>query len=102
MAKFSIERLREIGTLVKELAIGLRDLNFTDNFTSFSKTVTISATSESQIRNELTTIPSKYIITDQTGNGLVTRSSSTEWNNNYLYMYNHGSNEVTLTIEFLK
>ena len=48
--KFNLERLREISTLVKELAIGLVDLNFADNFTSFEKEVVISATSESRIR----------------------------------------------------
>lgn len=100
--KFNLERLRTFPQIVKELAIGLLDLTLADNFVSFQTTVTISATSESRIRNELTVKPTKYIIVDQTGNGLVTRSSSTVWTDNYLYMYNHGAAEVTVTIIFLK
>ena len=100
--KFNLERLRDVALVVKELAIGLTDLTFDDNFTSFEKTVTISATSESQIRNQLKFQPTRYIIVDQTGNGLVTRSSTTDWNDNFLYLYNHGSNEVTVTVVFLR
>lgn len=102
MAKFNIERLRDVGRLVKELAIGIVDLNFADNFVSFEKELVISATSEARIRNELQSIPKKYIITSQMGNGLVTKSSTTSWDSDYLYLYNNGSNEVTITVVFIK
>lgn len=99
--KFNIERIREIADLVKEMAIGLVDLQFIHNFRGFEKEVTIPATSEAKIRNELDFIPARYIIMDQTGNGLVTRGS-TPWDGNYLYLYNNGSVSVTITVQFLR
>lgn len=100
--KFNLERLREIKELVRLLAIGLRDLDFANNFRSFETTVTISATSESQIRNELSFKPTRYIIVSQEGNGLVTKSPNTTWTDDFLYMYNHGAASVTVTIIFLR
>lgn len=98
--KFNIESLSDLGQLVKELAIGLRNITFADNFKGFEKTVTISATSETQIRNELQNIPTKYIIVSQTGNGLVIKSNT--WTKDFLYLTNNGAEEVTITIIFLR
>jgi len=99
--KFRLEALKDFRNLVRELALGLRNLTFGDNFRSFETSVTISATSSSVIRNQLTTIPSKYMIVDQTGNGLVTRDINNTWTVNNLYLYNHGASEVTITVLFL-
>lgn len=99
--KFDIEKIREVARLVKELAVGLGDLNFADNFRSFEKDVTIPATSEARIVNELSFIPTKYIITSQTGDGLVTKGD-TAWTDDLLYLKNNGSVSVTLTVVFLK
>jgi len=95
--KFRIEGLKDLKSLVKELAIGLRNLTFADNIQGFETTITIGATSELQIRNELTVKPTKYIILSQEGNGLLTKGT-TEWDSNYIYLYNNGAVSVTATI----
>jgi hypothetical protein len=100
--KFRIQTLKDLVSVVKELSIGLRDLDFTNNFRSFEKTVTISATSEATIRNSLTKAPKYVIITGQKGNGVVTKSPTNEWTDTQLYMYNHGSVEVTVDLLFIK
>lgn len=100
--KFRIETLKDLKSLIKQLAVGLRDISFSDNFTSFKATVVIPATSEATVRNNLTTKPNSVIITGQTGNGLVTKSSTNEWTDTQLYMYNNGAEEVTVDLLFIK
>lgn len=99
--KFRLEQLRDLKGLIRDLSNGLRNLTFGDNFQSFEQVVEIAATTELSIRNQLTNIPKKYIIVDQTGNGLITRSTS-EWSNDYLYLYNNGAVTVTATIIFME
>jgi len=99
--KFNLERLEDIINLTRQLAVGLRDLTFGDNFRSFEETLTISGTSEIRLRNQLKSIPSKYIIVSQTGNGLITKGT-TAWNTDHLYIYNNGSVDVTITVIFFK
>lgn len=99
--KFSLENLPTFQELIRQLSAGLDKLDFIDNFEAFETTVTIPASSESQIRNQLKFIPTRYMITRQTGNGLVTDSGTT-WTNDYLYMQNHGSNSVTVKIIFMR
>ena len=99
--KFRLEQLRDIKGLIRDLSNGLRNLSFGDNFQSFEQVVEIAATTELSIRNQLTSIPKKYIIVDQTGNGLITRGT-TEWSTDYLYLYNNGAVTVTATIVFME
>jgi hypothetical protein len=87
--------------LTRQLAIGLRDLSLGDNFKGFEETITISATSEAKIRNQLNFIPTKFIITDIDGNAVISRGS-TAWDENYVYLYNNGASSVTITVQFLK
>ena len=99
--KFNIERIKDIVNLSRQLAVGLRDLTFGDNFKSFETTLVISATSEIRVRNTLNLMPTKYIIVSQSGDGLITKGS-TEWTSDYLYLYNNGSVDVTITVIFFK
>jgi len=99
--KFNLERLEDIINLTRQLAVGLKKLNFSDNFESFEETVTISATSEYRFRNTLNLKPTRYIIVNQDGNGLITKGT-TAWSNDYVYLYNNGSVDVTITVVFLK
>lgn len=99
--KFRLEQLRDLKGLIRDLSNGLRHLSLGDNFQSFEQVVEIAATTELSIRNQLTNIPKKYIIVDQTGNGLITRGTS-EWSNDYLYLYNNGAVTVTATIIFME
>ena len=99
--KFSIDNIANIKKLIKELATGLTRLSFMDNFESFEKTVTIPATSVLQIRNELTFIPSKRIITRKDVAGDIS-DSTLPWTSNYVYLENHGANPVTLNVTFMR
>lgn len=100
--KFSLERLFQINLLIKELAVGLKRLDFINNFESFETTVTIPANTEYSIRNELSFIPTKMLIMLQTGNALVT-SGTTAWTSDYLYLKNHsGANSAVVKVLFFK
>jgi len=99
--KINLERIKDVVNLTRQLAVGLRDLTFGDNFNSAEHEVTITATSEYRIRNSLNFIPTRYIIVNQTGNGLVTKGT-TEWTSDYIYLYNNGGVSVTITVIFLK
>jgi hypothetical protein len=99
MAVFRLEGLKDIGSLVKELANGLRNLTFT-NFKSFEWSGTIAASSSVTIRNLLTQVPKKYIIVSQEGNGLITKDSTNTWTTNSLYLQNNGLVDVTITVVF--
>ena len=98
--RFALNRINNLRELVWELGAGIYKLSFADNFQSFEKDITIAAASESQIRNELPFIPTRYIIVNQSGNGLITRE--TAWTKDYLYLTNNGAVEVNATIVFLK
>ena len=99
--KFNIERIEDIINLARELAVGLIDLTFGDNFVSSESTVTIAATSEARIRHSLQVVPTRYIIVNQEGNGLVTNGTTTN-TANHLYLYNNGSVSVTIKVVILK
>ena len=99
--KFRIEGLKDLKSLIKDLALGMRKLDFSNNFEGFETTVDIEATSELSIRNELTFIPTRYIILSQTGNGLLTKGT-TDWSTDYIYIYNNGAVTVTATIIFMR
>ena len=99
--KFNIERIEDIINLARQLAVGLRDLTFGDNFNSTEVSVTIPATSEARIRHSLQVVPTKYIIVNQEGNGLIT-NGTTDNTVDHLYLYNNGAVSVTITVIILK
>jgi len=99
--KFNLERIKDIVNLTRQLSVGLRDLSFIDNFISFEKTVELPATTEVRVRNELNISPTRYIIVSQEGNGLITKGT-TEWTNDFLYLYNNGAVTVTIKVIFFK
>lgn len=99
MSKIRLQSIFNISNLTRNLAVLLRDLTFGDNFRSFTWSGTIKAGAEKRIRNTLTLRPNSYIIRYQTGDGLVT-ASGTDWTDDYVYMKNNGSNDVTVKITF--
>ena len=100
--KFGLDTIFNLKPLIKELATGLSRLDFINNFESFETAeLTIAATTEEKIRNELSAIPTKMIITKQTGNSLVT-AGDTAWSDDFVYIRNQGSNSVTVKVLFLK
>ena len=103
MAKFGrLELVKGISAMAKELSTGLRNLKIEDNFDSFLVEIDLAAGEErNNIRNQLKNLPTQYIITFQTGNGLVT-AGDTDWNLDYISFKNHGSNPVTVKIRVLR
>lgn len=99
--RFSLENLFDLKQLLRHLSAGLERLTFEDNFEGFNITVVISAGSELKFRNQLNFIPTKYIITHQTGNGLIT-AGDTAWTRDFIYMKNHGAADVTVTLQFMR
>ena len=99
--KFSLENLFDLKQLIRHLSAGLERLSFDDNFEGFEATIVIPASSELKLRNQLNFLPTKYIITQQQGNGLLT-AGDTKWDQNFLYMKNHGASQVTATVQFLR
>lgn len=100
--KFSLDTVFDIKQLLKELRTGLGKLDLVNNFQGFEIDVTIAANTEAKIVNQLTFIPTRVIILGQTGNALVTKST-TVWTTSHLYMINHDStNSATVKLQFLK
>lgn len=99
--KFNLENLREIKNLVKELSVGLRRLTIRNNFEGFEVDVTIGSSSDVTVRNQLSFIPTRYIILSQTGNGLITKSS-TPWTTNFIYFTNNGATQVEAKIFIMR
>lgn len=100
--KFRIEAIKNFHNLVKELALGLRDITFTDNFRSFEWSGTLSASvTNYPIKHSLTVTPTKYIIVHQTGNAVIT-AGSTAWDSNFVYMTNNTATDAVVTIIFFR
>jgi len=103
--KFNLASIQDVIDLVNKLSIGLRKLTFEDNMESFSSQdleipVWAADGDEVSIRNKLTFIPDKYIITAQTGNGIVAKTGT--WNKDFLYLINYGPNPVVVTVIFMR
>lgn len=102
MAK--IPSIGEIPDLVRQLARGFSNLNFDDNFRCWSDTIEIPANTETRLSNKFRdgTVPTSYLIVDQTGGGNVMRGP-TPWTTGYVYLKNYdATNDATLTVKFFK
>ncbi len=99
--KFTFDPSGKLSGLVRQLSQGLIKLDFIENFLAFESTLTIPATSELKIANELPFIPEKTIITDHVGNGLITRGDTT-WTKDFLYLQNEGAESVTIKVIFMR
>ena len=99
--KFNLTSAKDLIDLAKKLTVGLSKLSIEDNMEVFKLVdLEIGAGDTVTIRNKLTFVPSQYIITSQTGNGLVTKTDT--WDSNFLYLINNGSNDVTITVIFMR
>ena len=88
----------------KDVTVGLRRLNFFDNFQTFQAVVTIPAATELPIVNGfegnlVNSIPTGRIIVRQTGNGVIT-DGPTPWSADFVYLTNNGAVPVTITVIF--
>lgn len=98
--KFNIEGLKEIGRLVKELAVGLRNLDFTNNFKTFVVSGTIASSGTILVRNQLNSTNIRYIVTSNDGDGTINKGST--WDENYISFKNNGSIEADIEIIVFK
>ena len=98
----------DLTTTLRDLAVGLNKLTFVDNFDSFKTTVTIPATKEVQIRNEIrnattgeNVIPTQRIIVRSNVAEIV--DGDTEWSREQLYLKNtNATTDATVTVVFLR
>lgn len=97
--KFNLQGLT-LEEVISILEINLNKLNFIDNFEGFETDIVIQPNSTITVRNNLTFVPSRYIILSQEGNGLITKTGT--WTRNSLYLKNNGTEEVNLKVMFLK
>lgn len=72
MAKFSVTPI-DIMMLLKGWAVGLRNLNFTDNFRGYEWEGDIEAGQEVRLTHGLGVIPTRFILTDMQGVGTIVR-----------------------------
>lgn len=104
--KFNLSISQNLKDLITKLNMGLGKITFEDNMESFKvEDIEITSGSIVSIRNELTFIPTKYIIVSQEGHGVVTRSKDLEgidWNINNVYLINHGPDTATVTVIFMR
>lgn len=98
--KFNLENLKDLKRLVKELAVGLRSLNFIDNFTSFEVSDIITNSSTIIVRNKLNSTDIRYLVTSNDGDGVISKGST--WDNNYLSFKNNGTVDANVEIVVLK
>lgn len=100
--KFSIDNIRNLPNLIRELSVGITKLAFSDNFEGFKTTVIITPSTVLKIRNQLKFIPSERIILRQDQEGAIS-DSVTPWTSDFLYLENHNAtNTVTLTVFFTR
>jgi hypothetical protein len=93
----------ELAQNLREIANILRNLTFSENFTSFEWSGTVPASSEVAIRNELRgVIPSKRIIVRADTYGCYVVDGDTSWDANYVYLKNVDANDAVVTVIFLK
>ena len=106
---------RDLKDLAKKVQDVLSALTFQDNMESFEVTgVDIGAGETVTIKNQLTFVPKKYIITAQSGNGLVTKEKKEvidssgetqikrDWNDKEVYLNNNGSVSVKIDVTFMR
>ena len=87
---------------LKDLRVGQdRSSTFNDQFDSFSAKVTINARTEGEVVNELSTIPTEWMVIDAKDANIGDLSrGTTKWNENKLYLFNSSVIDATFKIRF--
>jgi hypothetical protein len=100
--RIGISNAKSLSSLTRLLETILGRLSLIDNFESFEvQDIEITSGNEVTIGNKLTTIPSKYILVGQTGNGVISKGD-TQWTAKYLYIKNNGPDTVKVSIVFMR
>ena len=100
--KFGLESVSTLSALIRKLVVGLTRLDLIDNFDSvIEEGIEIPSGTEITIRNKLTYTPTKYIITSQVGNGLITKGT-TLWSSSVVSFKNNGTETVTINVILMR
>lgn len=99
--EWTVDTFQEVSRALRTLGGVLRQLTFADNFESFEVDVTISATSEVTILNQLGFIPSRYVVFSMEGDGSV-RKGATEWTSAIVTLRNPDASDVTAKVGFFR
>jgi hypothetical protein len=97
--------VNEMNRNLRDIVSVIRNLDFEDNFQSFTFTGTILANSELAIRNSFRggIIPTKRIIVRGDTYSLYVVDGVTAWNQSFVSLRNtHASQNATVTVIFLK
>jgi hypothetical protein len=91
----------EFAVGMKDLFAGLQRLTLTENFDSFEVEVDIPTGTEVKVANRLKTQALRRLIVRQTGDGPIS-DGSTPWTSEFLYLENHGADDVTASVIFMR
>lgn len=92
----------ELNSALRELFIGLRGLDFEENFGAFAWEGTLAAAEVKQIPHPFNLVPRGYIIQKQVGD-VVVDASSTAWTSQAAYLRNtSGVDPVTIRVLFFR
>lgn len=93
----------ELAFTIRELRAGLQKLSFRDNFDSFEAVVTIAASTELEIVNQLDSIPTGFLILRCNKGGLSVCEGDTVWTLERLYLKNTSATDAaSITVRFFK
>lgn len=87
--------------MVDEYNVALRSVNFTQNFASDIRDISIPAGSEVEVSHKLKAVPKYRIILRQSGNGVV-QDGESEWTDRAIYLRNDSGNDITATVLILR
>ena len=94
--KFSLENLFDFKQLLRHLSAGLSRLDLDNNFEGEEISAVIAAGAEVKLRNPLSFIPNRYIITSKSNNSTISRSNV--WTSDFVYFTNHGAEDSSVSI----
>jgi hypothetical protein len=96
----------DLWSWLRDLSVGLLKINFSDNFQSFRVDIKIPPITEISIPNEFRNVypgvvPSGRMIVRQLGNATIV-DGPTNWNKDFVYLYNPSGTTVSISVIFLK
>lgn len=87
--------------MIDDLNTGLSRLRLSENFESYTTSVTINSGAELAIPHNLGVIPNGFIVLRQEGNGNIV-DGDTAWTESVVYLQNVGAASATIKVIFLR
>lgn len=91
----------DMSAFMKDLSLGFRRINISDNFEGQEVTATLAPDEERMFQNKLGFIPSKRLILRQDQSGDIV-DSTVQWSLQRFGLKNTGTNTVTITAIFMR